>query len=195
ARTTSCPGWASGVAGALWVGVDAYSLAGLISAMGAAEINEQAGTLYLPGLLDFKDDTPGFSPEKRQGIRDLAQVLAKHLPCFTPQGGQSAGCSEASRSVKLDTLVIAGHAGTAAVGSSAFRHNWNLANARALMTFSELLESRPQLNEMRNAREQSLFRLDGFLPPEGSKPTTRPNRRVELRLVMDPAPREARPPQ
>ena len=163
-----------------------------------AEMDEQSGTLYLPGLLDFKSDTLPFTPEKQQGMRELAAVLAKHLPCFTQQASQRPGCAESSEA-RLDTLVIAGNAGSAPVGSGAFRHNWDLANARALATFAELLEAHPALNNLRNTREQSLFRLDGFLPPEGATESkgqlSRPLRRVELRFVMDPAAHESHPPQ
>ncbi|MEO5362588.1 MAG: hypothetical protein H7838_03065 [Magnetococcus sp. DMHC-8] len=163
-----------------------------------AEVNEQEGTIYLPGLLDFKGETPEIGPEKRQGMRELASVLAKHLPCFAQGASQVAGCGEVPPAVKLDALVIAGNSGPAPVGSSTFRHNWNQANARALQTFSELLESQPQLNEMRNVYEQSLFRLDGFLPSEGSpdkQPPGKPVRRVELRFIMGPASPASRPQQ
>jgi hypothetical protein len=164
-----------------------------------AEVNEREGSIYLPGLLDFKGETPEIGPEKRQGMRELASVLAKHLPCFTQGAGQVAGCAEAPPAVKLDALVIAGNAGPAPVGTSTFRHNWHQANARALQTFSELLESQPQLNEMRNTYEQSLFRLDGFLSAEGSSPAkqaaSKPLRRVELRFIMGPASPASRPQQ
>ncbi|MBF0460310.1 MAG: hypothetical protein HQL87_02845 [Magnetococcales bacterium] len=163
-----------------------------------AEINEREGTLYLPGLLDFKGDVPEAGLEKRPGIRELATVLARRLPCFTRQSGPVPGCGELPAAVKLDALVIAGNSGSAPVGSSAFRHNWNLANARALQTFAELLEAYPSLNGIRNTQEQSLFRLDGFLPPEGrdaASTPARPLRRVELRFIMGPASPTARPQQ
>ncbi|MEO5339595.1 MAG: hypothetical protein H7837_03610 [Magnetococcus sp. MYC-9] len=156
-----------------------------------AEVNEQAGTLYLPGLLEFKQENPTIGPEQRQGMRTLATVLAKRLPCYTQQMGQGSGCAEGPSPVKLDALVIVGNSGSAPVGSSAFRHNWNQANARALQTFATLLEAHPQLNEMRNGHEQSLFHLDGFLPPESTAPG-KPLRRVELRFVMSQSPQESR---
>lgn len=160
----------------------------------SSEMNAEEGTLYLPGLLDFQNDAAEILPAKRPGIQRLADVLSKELPCFTRQSGSDAGCSEPSRAVKLDALVIVGNSGPAPVGTSTFRHNWNLANTRALQTFAELLKTHPQLNDMRNMQEQSLFRLDGFLPAERTKSTkTKPMQRVELRFIMGPSPLASRP--
>ena len=151
-----------------------------------AEINVKEGTLYLPGLLEFQENKTTISQKKRKGMRILANTLANNLFCFTHNSRKVAECADIGGDVKLDALVIVGNSGPAPIGSKAFRKNWDLANTRALQTFETLLKSHPRMSNLRNAHEQSLFRLDGFLP-HGNTDRSKPMRRVELRFIMDPS--------
>ena len=148
-----------------------------------AQINPQAGTLYLPGLLDFEDDGNNISPKKQQGMHKLANTLAHNLLCFT-HTSQRETCTGIPSHIKVDALVVVGNSGPQPVGSAAFHKNWDKANARALKTWITLLKSHPRMNNMRNTHNESLFRMDGFLPPDAG--TSKPARRVELRFIMDP---------
>ena len=151
-----------------------------------AEINVKEGTLYLPGLLDFQGNKTTISREKLKGMRILANTLANSLFCFTHNGSKVEACAGIGGEVKLDALVIVGNSGPEPIGSKTFRKNWDLANTRALQTFETLLKSHPRMSNLRNAHEQSLFRLDGFLPT-GNTDRSKPRRRVELRFIMDPS--------
>ena len=161
-------------------------------------IDERAGTLALPGLLDFAGDTPAVGLAKRPGLRALATILARRLPCFTQSSAPMTGCGETSAAIGLDALVLVGTAGPAPVGSTAFRYQWHLAHAHALHTLTELLENQPALHALRNRQGLSLFRLDGSLPLAGTgspqTPAAKPTRRVELRFVMGAAAPTAHPP-
>lgn len=149
------------------------------------QVDHEAGTLYLPGLLDFQsDNTTALQRKKSQHMRTLANTLAQRLFCFSRDANLAEECANIAGAFKLDALVIVGNAGPAPVGTRTFRRSWEQANTRALKTFETLLKSHPRINGLRNNYDQSIFRLDGFLPPRTTgKP--RPTRRVELRFIMD----------
>ena len=155
----------------------------------ASHVDNHAGTLYLPGLLPF-DASP--TPDSRQKMHQLANVLANDLVCFSRDASQAEECTGQPGALKLDALVVVGHAGPEPIGTAAFRKNWARANTRALETFSNLLKAHPRIQNLRNTHNQSIFRLDGFLP---SNPTnrSRPVRRIELRFVMEPPSIESQP--
>ena len=152
------------------------------------QVDSQSGTLYLPKLLDYSST----ATKNRQGMREVANVLANNLFCFSRDANQAEECSAIGHSIKLDAMVIVGNAGPQPVGSKPFQQKWQQANSQALKTFAALLKAHPRMSGLRNNLDQSIFRLDGYLPANKSN-KTRPMRRVELRFVMEPPSIESQP--
>ncbi|MBF0369784.1 MAG: hypothetical protein HQL52_10035 [Magnetococcales bacterium] len=146
--------------------------------------NRESGVLYLPGVFDFTPRTTTFNPEQSAVLGQLADILAKILPCYVSSAayvGSPTGCEKSDSPVHLATVVIDGHSIAAEPGSKRFQANWRLAAERARETFLNLLAHQPALDHFRNPEGRSLFRIGGYA---ASKRGEAFSRRVELRFIM-----------
>ena len=150
------------------------------------QVDSNKMTLYLPGILDFERDADHFTDRRKAGVKQLASALARIHPCYARSGDEdetaTSDCPESNPDGELDAIVIAGYSGQGPVGSRRFHASWQLAKQRALRTLTTLMHFRPELKQYRNRRNQSLFRIDGYLAPDPQKKKN--PRRVELRFIL-----------
>ncbi|MBF0126737.1 MAG: hypothetical protein HQM02_05945 [Magnetococcales bacterium] len=148
------------------------------------EVDEANGRIFLPQGLNFAYGSSKLSQKGSEELNHLAKTLQKVLPCYAKtKEGQKASCGQGKNNGQLDAVLIDGFAHPADMGSTRFRYNWLLATSRALQTFVTMTHNEPQLNTLKNERDQSLFRLTGHASQAARKHPQYP-RRVELRFRM-----------
>lgn len=157
------------------------------------------GTLKLPagGLFLAGQSEP--TPQGRETIRKLGEVLAATLPCYS--GGavtQNSGseCPAINAYTNLSSAYIEGHTDIVPISQSAgrFRDNWDLSAARAIETFKLLRDTYPLLRDLRNREGDTLLGVSGYAetrPATKAKdkdrwqdPVRDLDRRIEVRLTM-----------
>lgn len=160
-------------------------------------IDPTNGTLKLPagGLFLVGQAEP--TPQGRETIRRLADVLAQALPCYSRPPGSAPplpDCPPVNRFSTLSSAYVEGHTDMApfAGGVGRFRDNWDLSAGRAIATFKLLQDSQPLLRDLRNQDGDALLGVSGYAE---TRPATRAqdrmneavrdlDRRIEIRLTM-----------
>ncbi len=149
-----------------------------------------AGGLFLPGQAEP-------TPQGRETIRKLGEVLTATLPCYTNVRAADhppAGCPEINVYSTLSSAYIEGHTDVVPFSASSgrFRDNWDLSAGRAIETFKLLRETNPLLRDLRNQDGDALLGVSGYAE---TRPATHAedryqesvrdlDRRIEVRLTM-----------
>ncbi|MBF0439905.1 MAG: hypothetical protein HQL93_12410 [Magnetococcales bacterium] len=146
------------------------------------EVDEPGGRIFLPQGLTFSYGSSKLPTQGGTEINRLAKALKKVLPCYA-KGATQTQCPKGEKSGQLDAILLDGFAHTADMGSTRFRYNWLLATSRSLQTFVSLSQTEPELNALKNEKDQSLFRITGHASASARQHPKYP-RRVELRFRM-----------
>ncbi len=172
-------------------------LQALQSALGEAgirvEIDTDHGILHLTEqAIHFPSGKARLPDSEAWKLGVIGRVLADVVPCYAANPTPPATC-QPSRRVKLESVFIEGH-----TDNMPYRRgnadNWELSAARATYTYRAIvLQTTPELGELRNADDFPLFGVSGYgegRPREGHRygqPTPEPaNRRIDLRFIMMP---------
>jgi flagellar motor protein MotB len=163
----------------------------------AVTIDPTNGTLKLPAGGLFLTGQAEPTPQGRETIRKLGEVLTATLPCYSNVLAAEhlpAGCPEINIYSTLSSAYIEGHTDVVPFGASAgrFRDNWDLSAARAIETFKLLRETDPLLRDLRNQDGDALLGVSGYAE---TRPATHAedrlqqaardlDRRIEVRLTM-----------
>lgn len=160
-------------------------------------IDPTNGTLKLPSGGLFLAGQAEPTPQGRETIRKLGEVLSGTLPCYAgtvAPGDLLAGCRVINQYTSLSSAYIEGHTDVVPVsqGLGRLRDNWDLSAARAIETFKLLRVTYPLLSELRNRDGDTLLGVSGYAE---TRPATKADdrlqegvrdldRRIEVRLTM-----------
>ncbi|WP_295455390.1 hypothetical protein [uncultured Thiodictyon sp.] len=160
-------------------------------------IDPTNGTLKLPAGGLFLAGQAEPTPQGRETIRKLGEVLTATLPCYTRVRSSDhppAGCPEINIYSTLSSAYIEGHTDVVPfVGPTGrFRDNWDLSAGRAIETFKLLRETDPLLRDLRNQDGDVLLGVSGYAETRPAvhaedrmKEAVRDlDRRIEIRLTM-----------
>jgi len=160
-------------------------------------IDPTNGTLKLPAGGLFLAGQAEPTPQGRETIRKLGEVLAATLPCYSGVAvTQNSGsdCPTMNAYTNLSSAYIEGHTDILPISLSAgrFRDNWDLSAARAIETFKLLRDTHPLLRDLRNREGDTLLGVSGYAetrPATKAKdrlqdPVRDLDRRIEVRLTM-----------
>jgi flagellar motor protein MotB len=157
------------------------------------DVDQELGVLRLTEkAVQFRSNKAVLDETPRRNLTEIAEVLAKLLPCFANRSSAlSMDCNE-NTAGKLEAVFIEGHTDNVPVkGVEDF--NWRLSARRAIATYQFMVGSQPVLGGLlnSNAIPQPLFSVAGYagqrpvVPHE--KPTDEPrNRRIDIRFIMTP---------
>jgi flagellar motor protein MotB len=159
-------------------------------------LDPEAGVLRLPEELLFDSAQAIFRPEGRRALDELADVLARTLPCYSrsPPSRQT-GCPAPPQTL-LEAVLVEGHTDDVPISTSGFADNWDLASTRAINTYKALMASQPSLGELENSGGQDLLGVSGYeahrpVSQEATPAGRRLNRRIDLRfLIAAPSPED-----
>ncbi|HYN77372.1 MAG TPA: hypothetical protein VES73_06225 [Lamprocystis sp. (in: g-proteobacteria)] len=160
-------------------------------------IDPTNGTLKLPAGGLFLTGQAEPTPQGRETIRKLGEVLTATLPCYSNVRAADhppAGCPKVNVYSTLSSAYIEGHTDAVPFGGSAgrFRDNWDLSAGRAIETFKLLRETDPLLRDLHNQDGDALLGVSGYAE---TRPATHDedrhqesvrdlDRRIEVRLTM-----------
>jgi chemotaxis protein MotB len=160
-------------------------------------IDPTNGTLKLPAGGLFLTGQAEPTPQGRETIRKLGEVLTATLPCYSNArvaDHPPTGCPEINVYSTLSSAYIEGHTDIVAFSANAgrFRDNWDLSAGRAIETFKLLREIDPLLRDLQNQDGDALLGVSGYAE---TRPATRAqdrqqesvrdlDRRIEVRLTM-----------
>ncbi len=162
-------------------------------------IDAVQGILRLPDEILFPFGSAELTPEGKNNLRKLANVLERHLPCYAGTPGEPLRlpfCSDREwHPGTLDAVFIEGHTDNVQVGrSNAYQSNLQLSGMRAIKTFEAILQDvdlrvQSELGSLRNQKNQPIFGVSGYGQHRPvvmhEQPTNEPvNRRIELRFIM-----------
>lgn len=157
-------------------------------------VDMKNGILRLPEELLFATGEANFRPAGQKTLKELAQVLAEILPCYTivPLNAVSISCDKPS-TARLDAVFIEGHTDNRPIRNQEFADNWALASARAINTYQALVKYAPSLDNLQNMQRQSVLSVSAY---EARRPVAetdtefgrRKNRRIDLRFLMSSPP-------
>ena len=156
-------------------------------------LDERSGVLRLSDAVPFATGRSDLSdPRARQTMDVLGRVLADTLPCFA--AGAERGRCDAGDAAILETVLVEGHTDSQPypnmTATQSQQENDRLSAARALTVFTELRQSRPVLDSLRNPSGQPLLGISGYgqrrpLPgTSASAAADGGNRRIDLRFVL-----------
>jgi flagellar motor protein MotB len=159
----------------------------------SVSIDEKSGILRLPEELLFKVRESFIPEEKRPALKELSEVLAEILPCYSANQGRFISCEPGGGSI-LEAVLIEGHADTQGyrnlLPQASETLNDRLSTERALNVF-EALWANPSLAALHNAESLPLLGVSGYgsrRPLPDAQGTTqedfRKNRRIDLRFVL-----------
>ena len=142
------------------------------------QVDIQNGVLRLgKDAINFQNDSAELDTLAASRVDLLGQVLATVLPAY------SAGASE--RASYLETVFVEGH--TDYKGGAGI--NWPLSTERAVNTFARLVQTQPNLLDLRNRADTPVVSVAGYAStrpvPGRSIEELDIQRRIELRFVMD----------
>lgn len=152
-------------------------------------LDPEAGVLRLPEELLFDSAEAVFRPEGRRRLQELAEVLARILPCYsrTPPTLQVDCPSEPQ--MLLEAVLVEGHTDDVPISTTEFVDNWELASTRAINTYKALMAFQPGLGDLQNSSGEDLLGVSGYEAhrPVSLEPTPagrRLNRRIDLRFLI-----------
>ena len=145
------------------------------------------------GVLRLTEDAVRFQPSRsdleghnKMNVGKIARVLERVLPKYAPcRAGPTPTCVETG-SATLETLFVEGHTDT--TGNDA--ENWQLATARAVITYREIITVAPSLRSLLNGRKEETISVSGYsstrpIDPRFQRDAWDRNRRIDLRFVME----------
>jgi flagellar motor protein MotB len=146
--------------------------------------------LHLQESVLFQTSDARLGLEQRKIVDNLADALARTLPCFTAVP-DPRDCDQDDLSV-LETVLIEGHTDKRPISNRRYRDNDQLSTERALAVFGEFLRVQPALDTLRNAEgTYPLLGVSGFgarrpLPEAqgDSEADYALNRRIDLRFIL-----------
>ncbi|MBK5910628.1 hypothetical protein CCR85_03860 [Rhodothalassium salexigens] len=116
----------------------------------AVEVSEDGSVIRLPeDQLRFDTNTANIKPQYEPGLRTVADVFARMVPCFGYLDGFDravCGAMDNPHDVWVESIFLEGH--TDCEGAAA--RNWTLSSERAVEVFRFLTEQRPELAELRS---------------------------------------------
>jgi flagellar motor protein MotB len=151
-------------------------------------LDPEAGVLRLPEELLFDSAEAVFRPEGRRALQELAEVLARILPCYSVSRIEPVDCPSAPQTL-LKAVLIEGHTDDVPISTSDFADNWDLASTRAINTYKALMAFQPSLGDLQNGSGEDLLGVSGYEAhrPASLEPTPagrRLNRRIDLRFLI-----------
>jgi chemotaxis protein MotB len=159
-------------------------------------LDPKAGVLRLPEELLFDSAEAVFRPEGRRRLQELAEVLARTLPCYSRAPPMSQVDCPGEPQPLLEAVLIEGHTDDVPISTAEFADNWELASTRAINTYEALMAFQPSLGDLHNGSGEDLLGVSGYEAhrPVSLEPTPagrRLNRRIDLRfLIAAPSPQE-----
>lgn len=168
------------------------------------KIDPISGTLRLnEKILRFSSGSSIIEPKYHDVIMALAKALGDVLPCYSnEQTYNEKQCSKNSELSNqdqhwLEAVFIEGHTDNVYPEG-----NLKLSTDRAANTYSELIKTRGDIEELKNGDGQALLSVSGYgekRPVEIAKENDTPehkemNRRIELRIIMATPKSESAPP-
>jgi flagellar motor protein MotB len=149
------------------------------------EISAESDALRFQGEGLFETNESALRPGPRRIVETIAARLDEILPCYTlgPASSWTDDCNP-GLSV-IEAVQIEGH--TDSQGQPL--NNLILSTARANATFAAMLETRPDLTDHQNYRDQPVLSVAGYgqMRPVASNESIEEratNRRIDLRIIM-----------
>jgi chemotaxis protein MotB len=165
-------------------------------------VDADQGVLRLGEQLLFDSGSALLDDTGLSTVRELSQVLADVLPCYTKVDGlpvDREGCGRRGSRGRVDALFVEGHTDNQPVRlpRPGLQDNWDLSAARAKAIYERLRGEAPLLDVLQNEDAQPILGLSGYahLRPIASndlEPERAQNRRIDLRFIMS-QPRDALP--
>jgi chemotaxis protein MotB len=152
-------------------------------------LDPEAGVLRLPEELLFDSAEAVFRPEGRRRLQELAEVLARILPCYSRAlPTLDVDCPSEPQTL-LEAVLVEGHTDDVPINTTEFADNWELASMRAINTYKALMAFQPALGTLQNSSGEDLLGVSGYEAhrPVSLEPTPagrRLNRRIDLRFLI-----------
>jgi len=153
-------------------------------------VDADAGVLRLPEAVLFAKGSAEVTAAGQAALAKVGAALEAELPCYTKAGRLPRSCPQTKTG--LESVLIEGHSDSDPIASG--RDNWNLSTDRAVNTYRSLINSTPDLSNIRNARlkandAQPVLGVSGYGPtrplvPETSEAAKARNRRIDIRFLM-----------
>ena len=141
-------------------------------------VDDQHGVLRIPEGVMFDVGQADVKPEGQRVIVTLGKVLEKTLKSERFNG-------------EVETVFIEGHTDNVPISNGAFPSNWELSTKRAINTWLLMGSVAPNLQQLKNKREQLVFSCSGYadtrpIADNNTENGRRENRRIDVRFSMSP---------
>ena len=141
-------------------------------------VDEEHGILRIPEGVMFDVGQANIKPEGQMTIVKLGQALDKTLTSEKFKGS-------------VETVFIEGHTDNVPINNGIFPSNWDLSTKRAINTWLLMEGANPNLNILRNKKEQMIFSCSGYadtrpISDNNSDGGRMENRRIDIRFSMSP---------
>ena len=141
-------------------------------------VDEEHGILRIPEGDMFDVGKADIKSSGQEIIIKLSQVLDKTLTSEKFAG-------------TVETVFIEGHTDNVPINNGIFASNWDLSTKRAINTWLLMGNSVPNLKNLKNKREQTIFSCSGYAetrPIADNKDADgrQKNRRIDVRFSMSP---------
>lgn len=141
-------------------------------------VDEEHGILRIPEGVMFDIGRADIKPEGKITIIKLGQALDKTLTSEKFKGS-------------VETVFIEGHTDNVPINTGMFPSNWDLSTKRAINTWLLMGGSTPNLQQLKNKKEQMVFSCSGYadtrpIADNGDPNGRRENRRIDVRFTMSP---------
>lgn len=158
-------------------------------------VNAEAGTIALPSRTLFASGRSDPTPEGRDTILKLGNVMNGVLPCYLGDRAEANVCPARGDYSSLSAVYIEGHTDVQPFGSMTgrFHNNWDLSAGRAIEAYTLLRTQYDRIRDMRNPNGQALVGVSGYAETRPSDKTSADrllpdimdrDRRIEVRLLM-----------
>ncbi|MBF0358236.1 MAG: hypothetical protein HQL70_06475 [Magnetococcales bacterium] len=148
-----------------------------------SKVGPGGGTLLLSDFFDFNRFATKLNDEQVQGLKRLADALAKILPCYATSAGNISveGCKREPGQPGLDVIMIQSFSIGGNIGTLRINYNSKLANSRSIYILKTILAARPDLLDFLNSKGSPLFAALGKLAPSNDERS----RRIVLQFIME----------
>ena len=141
-------------------------------------VDDQHGVLRIPEGVMFDVGQADVKPEGQRVIVTLGKVLEKTLKSERFNG-------------EVETVFIEGHTDNVPISNGVFPSNWELSTKRAINTWLLMGSVAPNLQQLKNKREQLVFSCSGYadtrpIADNNTENGRRENRRIDVRFSMSP---------
>lgn len=144
----------------------------------------KSGTLTLPSDALFEVGQSDLSPQGKDAISKLANILSSQIVCFVSSEvnkTNDSACPSKKRQFEIETVFVEGHTDDKPLLRGPY-NNWHLALDRARSVSTVM--SAGNMGEFKNGRGQNVIAFSSYAdqrPVDLARPDL--NRRVELRFV------------